>query len=396
MRTAQAAANELEAYGAYAEVRAPFGGVVTQRFVDRGAFVAPGAPIVAVEDGSRLRISVTVAPAAARRLKAGARVEGTIERVPVDAVVEGVAPAPSGALYTVNALGEQRGRRASDRWIGDPADSGGRPDGAAGARGGAGARRRSHWRAGADGVGYRAPMGPSGDAGGRRWSKCCRGSGAVTGSSSPRRRRGAADDGHRRTHRKPVPPLEAHAARDRRLAGGRTRGRPGHAPRGGAADLGPDDRRHRGPARRHAGGSRESHRPSDRTPDVRDLRRGPCLFHGGRRRRAGHGPVPRRRKPGAEHREGPRQAVLGDGPGSPRRHAAAGQAALDRRRTDPDAHPALEGIRIGRAAPDRDPSRGRRPHHSRCRRDLRDRRPTAADAGHARSGADDGQRCHGR
>lgn len=104
VRTAQAAANELEAYGAYAAVRAPFAGVVTQRFVDRGAFVAPGAPIVAVEDGSRLRISVTVPPDAARRLKPGTRVEGTIERVQVDAVVEGVAPAPSGALYNVNAL----------------------------------------------------------------------------------------------------------------------------------------------------------------------------------------------------------------------------------------------------------------------------------------------------
>jgi len=104
VRTAQAAANELEAYGAYAEVRAPFAGVVTQRFVDPGAFVAPGAPIVAVEDGSRLRISVTVAPDAARRLESGARVEGTIERVPLVAVVEGVAPTPSGALYSVNAL----------------------------------------------------------------------------------------------------------------------------------------------------------------------------------------------------------------------------------------------------------------------------------------------------
>jgi RND family efflux transporter MFP subunit len=104
VRTAQAAANELEAYGAYAELRAPFAGVVTQRFVDRGAFVAPGTPIAAVEDGSRLRISVTLPPDAARRLKPGARVEGTIERVPVDAVVEGVAPAPSGALYSVNAL----------------------------------------------------------------------------------------------------------------------------------------------------------------------------------------------------------------------------------------------------------------------------------------------------
>jgi RND family efflux transporter MFP subunit len=103
LRTARAASSELEAVAAYAQVRAPFSGVVTQRFVDRGAFVAPGEPIVAVEDGSRLRISVTVAPGAATSLAAGARLDATIEGRPAVAVVEGVAPS-AGALYTVNAL----------------------------------------------------------------------------------------------------------------------------------------------------------------------------------------------------------------------------------------------------------------------------------------------------
>lgn len=110
---AQAAVRELEALGAYAELRAPFTGTVTRRFVDPGAFVAPGAPVVAVEDASRLRISVMVAPGAAAQLRPGAVVEGTVERRPVEARVEGIAPA-QGALYRVNALVDNpRGELAS-------------------------------------------------------------------------------------------------------------------------------------------------------------------------------------------------------------------------------------------------------------------------------------------
>ena len=104
VRTARAAASEVDVMRGYAELRAPFAGIVSQRFVDPGAFVAPGTPVVAVVDGSRLRISVTVAPDAARALAPGTRLDGTIEDQPVDAVVEGVAPTPTGALYTVNAI----------------------------------------------------------------------------------------------------------------------------------------------------------------------------------------------------------------------------------------------------------------------------------------------------
>jgi RND family efflux transporter MFP subunit len=104
VRTAHAAASEVDVMRGYAELRAPFAGIISQRFVDPGAFVAPGTPVVAVVDGSRLRISVTVAPDAARALAPGARLDGTIEDQPVEAVVEGVAPTPTGALYTVNAI----------------------------------------------------------------------------------------------------------------------------------------------------------------------------------------------------------------------------------------------------------------------------------------------------
>ena len=52
LQTARASRAELDAVGAYAEIRAPFSGVVTRRFVDPGAFVAPGAPILEVQDAS--------------------------------------------------------------------------------------------------------------------------------------------------------------------------------------------------------------------------------------------------------------------------------------------------------------------------------------------------------
>lgn len=102
--SARAGAAELDAVGAYARIRAPFAGTVTRRFVDVGAFVAPGAPVVTIEDASRLRLRVTTTPAAGR-LARGTTVRATIEGVPVEAVVEGVVPS-AGAVYTVNAVVE--------------------------------------------------------------------------------------------------------------------------------------------------------------------------------------------------------------------------------------------------------------------------------------------------
>jgi RND family efflux transporter MFP subunit len=101
--TAKAMAAELAATASYAEVRAPFSGVVTHRFVDPGSFAAPGAPLVTVEDASTLRVTVSAAPDAVRGLKAGTTVTAIIGDVSVDAKVEGVVPSGPN-LYTVNAL----------------------------------------------------------------------------------------------------------------------------------------------------------------------------------------------------------------------------------------------------------------------------------------------------
>ena len=111
VRQVEAGAAELEATIGYAVIRAPFAGTVTRRLVDPGAFAAPGAPLVTVEDGSRLRVSAGAAPTSVRGLRRGQTIEARIEGVAASAVVEGVVPAAAGSTYTVNAI-VQNGARA--------------------------------------------------------------------------------------------------------------------------------------------------------------------------------------------------------------------------------------------------------------------------------------------
>ena len=111
LRAAHAGAAELGAVSDYATIRAPFAGTVTKRFVDPGAFAAPGAPLIAVQDGSRLRISASATPDVASRLRPGQPLAATIEGQAVSAVVEGLVPAQAGNLYVVNATVANPGGR---------------------------------------------------------------------------------------------------------------------------------------------------------------------------------------------------------------------------------------------------------------------------------------------
>ncbi|MDO8500926.1 MAG: efflux RND transporter periplasmic adaptor subunit [Gemmatimonadaceae bacterium] len=104
VHAARASAAEVSAMSAYAVVRAPFAAVVTRRFVDPGAFAAPGAPLVTVQDGTQLRIAASATPEIARALRRGETVRATIEGTTVQARIEGVVPAAAGNLYTINAL----------------------------------------------------------------------------------------------------------------------------------------------------------------------------------------------------------------------------------------------------------------------------------------------------
>ena len=104
VRAARASSAELSAVSAYANVRAPFTGIVTKRFVDPGAFAAPGAPLMTVQDGDQLRIVANATPDVASGLSRGNRIDALVENRPVTAVIEGIVPSAAGNLYTINAL----------------------------------------------------------------------------------------------------------------------------------------------------------------------------------------------------------------------------------------------------------------------------------------------------
>ena len=111
VRSARAAAAELGAVSAYAVIRAPFAGIVTKRFVDPGAFAAPGAPLIGIQDGRQLRITANATPDMARGIRRGHHIDALIEGRAVEAIVEGVVPAAAGNLYAINALVANAGGR---------------------------------------------------------------------------------------------------------------------------------------------------------------------------------------------------------------------------------------------------------------------------------------------
>ena len=104
VRSARAGAAELGAVSAYAVIRAPFAGIITKRFVDPGAFAAPGSPLISIQDGRQLRITANATPDVARAVHRGQRIDALIEGRAVEAIVEGVVPSTAGNLYTINAL----------------------------------------------------------------------------------------------------------------------------------------------------------------------------------------------------------------------------------------------------------------------------------------------------
>ncbi len=103
VRAMTAALGELAAVASYGEVRAPFDGVIARRFVDPGAFVAPGAPMVTVDKLGALRIAVTVPSAQVATITPGRTLVAVIEGDTVTARIEGVARS-GGGTYTVNAV----------------------------------------------------------------------------------------------------------------------------------------------------------------------------------------------------------------------------------------------------------------------------------------------------
>lgn len=72
-QVAQGVVAEARAMMGFADIRAPFDGVVTRKWVDVGDQAAPGKPLVDLEDPSQLQLEADVPEAMASRITQGAR-----------------------------------------------------------------------------------------------------------------------------------------------------------------------------------------------------------------------------------------------------------------------------------------------------------------------------------
>jgi RND family efflux transporter MFP subunit len=94
-RIAKAGVAEARAMMGYAEIVAPFDGVITKRWADVGDLAAPGKPLVDVDDPSVLQVEADVPEAIASRIKhdmrVGIRLDASSREI--EGVVTEIAPA---------------------------------------------------------------------------------------------------------------------------------------------------------------------------------------------------------------------------------------------------------------------------------------------------------------
>jgi len=81
LESAKAMKAEVDAQFAYAEIKAPFSGVVTNRFVETGAMANPGMPLMAIEAPGNFEVRATVAERAISQIKTGETVEVHINAI---------------------------------------------------------------------------------------------------------------------------------------------------------------------------------------------------------------------------------------------------------------------------------------------------------------------------
>ncbi len=100
LASAQAMKAEVEAQFAYAEIRAPFSGVVTNRFVEAGTMATPGMPLIAIEAPGSFEVRATVPERTIGQINTGDKVsininainktiEGTLSQVSASATTSG-------------------------------------------------------------------------------------------------------------------------------------------------------------------------------------------------------------------------------------------------------------------------------------------------------------------
>lgn len=81
LEAAQEMQNEIQSQYAYANIRAPFAGVVTNTFVKEGDMANPGMPLVSVEGQDKLQVSAMVPESSIQFIQNGMQAEVTLKSI---------------------------------------------------------------------------------------------------------------------------------------------------------------------------------------------------------------------------------------------------------------------------------------------------------------------------
>jgi RND family efflux transporter MFP subunit len=93
----------IQALDSYAELHAPFDGVITQKHFDAGSLALPGVPVVTIEETSRYRLEVPIEETHSRSLRLGQKLEvrvGGSEGLLEQGVVREIEPVADAASRT--------------------------------------------------------------------------------------------------------------------------------------------------------------------------------------------------------------------------------------------------------------------------------------------------------
>ena len=105
LQMARQGLNEMRAMLAYARIRAPFSGTVTQKMVDEGTIANPGMPLLAIEQSGELNVTAAIPESYITRVKPGdkVRVEVKAAGLTADGTVSELSPsaAMTGGQYAM-------------------------------------------------------------------------------------------------------------------------------------------------------------------------------------------------------------------------------------------------------------------------------------------------------
>ena len=73
--------NEINAQFAYANIRAPFNGVVTNKFIEAGDMANPGMPLIAIESPKKFEVTASVAESDISQIKSGTNVSVHVKSI---------------------------------------------------------------------------------------------------------------------------------------------------------------------------------------------------------------------------------------------------------------------------------------------------------------------------